>query len=90
MVCELHRRIAAAVRTGTSLDRIEEAIIGPADLEEDEKAACGCTPTRSRSGTSASASLRCFQAERRTGLRQPVPALGLHDVAALGELGQRR
>jgi hypothetical protein len=39
MVSELHRRIAGAVRAGTSLDRIEEAIIGPADLEEDEKTA---------------------------------------------------
>jgi hypothetical protein len=39
MVSELHRQIAAAVRTGTSLDRIEAAIIDPADLEDDEKAA---------------------------------------------------
>jgi hypothetical protein len=39
MVSELHRRIAAAVRAGTSLDRIEDAIIDPADLEDDDKAA---------------------------------------------------
>lgn len=35
----LQREIAHAVRTGWSLDQIEEALIDPAKMAEDEKAA---------------------------------------------------
>jgi hypothetical protein len=39
MVSELQREIAQAVRAGSSLDQIEQQIIDPADIDEDEKAA---------------------------------------------------
>ena len=39
MATQIQRRIIQAVKTGMELDRIEETIIDPAPMEEDEKAA---------------------------------------------------
>ena len=39
MSSDLHRQIAHAVRTGLDLDEIEEDIIEPAAIAEDEKSA---------------------------------------------------
>jgi hypothetical protein len=36
---DLHRQIAHAVRTGSDLDEIEQSIIEPAPIAEDEKSA---------------------------------------------------
>lgn len=39
MDSELHRQIVEAVRTGARLDAIDDALIAPARLDEEEKAA---------------------------------------------------
>jgi len=39
MVSELHQQIAVAVLTGAECDVIEESIIGPVQLDEEQKAA---------------------------------------------------
>jgi hypothetical protein len=62
MASELHGQIAQAVRDGTDIDDIEQSLIDPAPIAEDEKSALWLYAQALH--------------ERPAGRRQPVPLHG--------------